>query len=189
MLKLRSRVMHVSKTLLTAVHRKADPLLGTTSQATQEIVADAVSDDPKLCFLCFGNICRSPFAARYCRQLEIDAVSAGFYPEEGRPSPDAAIEVATEFGVDLKPHRSVCVSEEMVNRADLVFLMDCRNLVDYKLAFHDQGVPVAFLGKLNKSGPMIDDPHGSTVPEFQRTYRQIAAAVDTLPELLSESVE
>jgi protein-tyrosine-phosphatase len=77
----------------------------------------------------------------------------------------------------------------MINRANLIFLMDCRNLVDYKLAFRSRATPVAYLGKLGSESPMIEDPHGSRVPEFRRTYNQIAEAVDTLPDLLSESVD
>ncbi|MDQ3870683.1 MAG: hypothetical protein M3301_03585, partial [Chloroflexota bacterium] len=70
-----------------------------------------------LAFVCLGNICRSPFAERLAAERLPDGrrtASAGYFPEEGRPSPGQAVTVAARLGVDLTRHRSRVLSAELV---------------------------------------------------------------------------
>lgn len=151
--------------------------------------------DLRLCFLCYGNICRSPFAARYLRQqLDSGAVSvtsAGFYSEEGRPSPKAAVTAAADFGVDLDSHRSRRGDWRDLITSDALFLMDYGNLFDLKWSVtgpvewyaSDLSARVFFLGAFDGTDDVvIEDPHGSTPDQFRRTYRRIADCVDALAE-------
>src|SRR5947207_2988901 len=69
-----------------------------------------------IAFVCFGNICRSPFAERLANQRLGSArrvASAGYFPEEGRRSPEPAIAAAERFGIDLRPHRSRVLTDEL----------------------------------------------------------------------------
>lgn len=77
-------------------------------------------------FVCLGNICRSPYAERRLR-AELNGhvpkvLSAGFI-RPGRPSPDTALRIAGDRGIDLAGHRSRLVSKEALEHADIVFVM------------------------------------------------------------------
>lgn len=150
----------------------------------------AVRDADRILFLCWGNVCRSPMAARYLEAAlegtpgaDVTVRSAGLGEREGRPSPPTAVEVAARFGVDLSGHRSVRAEEALVAESDAVFVMDRHN---YHLLRSDVGAPegeVFFLSTLAPEGdePVdIPDPHGGDAAEFERVYARIAAAVDRI---------
>ena len=81
-----------------------------------------------------GNILRSPFAAAvYRRELarlgrEAEEVnSAGFVPLAGRPADPRGSRLAAAHGVSLDDHASRVVTAELVDRAELVVVMDREN--------------------------------------------------------------
>ena len=66
--------------------------------------------EPRIIFICQGNICRSPFAAALLRarlcDRRVSIGSAGTLPQPGRATPIFGVEAAAEYGVDLSSHRS-----------------------------------------------------------------------------------
>lgn len=97
--------------------------------------------DPTILFVCLGNICRSPYAEHRLRadlaavgatHLEIE--SAGFVQPD-RPSPPEAQRVAARRGLDLSEHRSRTLDEEIMRRADLIFVMSTGQRRDLEQAF------------------------------------------------------
>ena len=61
-----------------------------------------------LLFLCFGNICRSPFAEIYWNKVVVsigcktpEVTSAGFVEETGRNTPNRFIEMLKVFGENV----------------------------------------------------------------------------------------
>ena len=80
-------------------------------------------------FLCYGNICRSPFAeALWKRRYGCAVWSAGFHSTGGRPTPQRIRRIAQEFDIDLSNHRSRVVSVDDVQRAGTIYVMDSANL-------------------------------------------------------------
>lgn len=79
--------------------------------------------------ICYGNICRSPFAAGLLRARLADTgvrvESAGFFGP-GRRSPDTAVAAARAWHVDLRPHRSQLLVPELVRAADILIVMDAQ---------------------------------------------------------------
>jgi protein-tyrosine-phosphatase len=70
--------------------------------------------------VCYGNICRSPFAAVLEQQLlshggSLRVGSSGFHTAESRHSPEAAVTGAKEFGIDLSVNRSQRITAAAVN--------------------------------------------------------------------------
>jgi protein-tyrosine-phosphatase len=61
-------------------------------------------------FVCTGNICRSPFAEYYARDLwkdrDVVTSSAGTWAMIGNKSTEYMIEVGIQHGLDLTPHRA-----------------------------------------------------------------------------------
>lgn len=134
-----------------------------------------------LLFVCFGNVCRSPFAEQLAlRDLPADrtASSAGHYPEPGRRSPREAVAVARGFGVDLRPHRSRLLSRELVEESDAIFVCDEHNHAAVTALAPGATERTHFLGALDPHGPItIRDPFGGGADEYEGAYAQIAAAI------------
>jgi protein-tyrosine phosphatase len=97
---------------------------------------DAVKLDKRprsLLFVCHGNIMRSPFAAELTR-ARLGAASKQFVIESGgtgaagaRPADPRAIIAAARYGISLEAHRSQMLTPELVERSELICVMDHRN--------------------------------------------------------------
>ena len=84
-------------------------------------------------FVCTGNTCRSPMAAAlfntYVEQKQPDstskwqALSAGLYTMDGLPASSHSISVLREVGIDIAGHRSVQLTEELLEEAEIVATM------------------------------------------------------------------
>ena len=82
---------------------------------------------PRVVFVCWGNICRSPMAERVARQWFADAgvvaevTSAGVSSEElGNPIDRRARRVLEDAAYDAAGHRAHQISAEEIRTADLV---------------------------------------------------------------------
>jgi protein-tyrosine-phosphatase/predicted ATP-grasp superfamily ATP-dependent carboligase len=141
----------------------------------------ALASARRVLFICRGNICRSPFAEQFARSLfgeRIVVSSAGFFPKEGRTSPDNAMQAARELGVDLSRHRSRVLTAQDVAQADAIFVFDPMNLSDLLKAFPGARQRVHFLGALGVDGAVaIPDPWGSSLDSFSQTYHRIAGTL------------
>ena len=152
-----------------------------------ERAVEAVPEDPHLLFVCLGNICRSPFAARFAereaerRGVPVTATSAGFIQRTGRPTPATGVSVASEYGVDLTKHRSAVLDRADVEAADAVFVMDARNYHDLTQAYPDS--EPFFLRPVATREPHafeVADPNREGRAAFERAYDDIASAVRAL---------
>lgn len=82
---------------------------------------------PRVVFVCWGNICRSPMAERVAKKAFEDAgvpaviTSAGVSSEEyGNPMDPRAVRVLSAHGYDTSPHRVHKITADDIDRADLV---------------------------------------------------------------------
>ena len=78
-------------------------------------------------FVCWGNICRSPFAQYYAQKFlpeSIEVLSCGYHTHDGRYCPYEAIAAAKKFGIDLTNHRSRVINENLVQNAQAIFVFD-----------------------------------------------------------------
>ena len=139
-------------------------------------------------FLCYGNICRSAYAAAVARARlapEIVVTSAGFFGPD-RPSPVEAIAVAAERHVDLGGHRSRLVTSELLAGADAIVVMELRQRE--RLLVGNPGIAprVYLLGDLDPQ-PIrrrdVPDPYGEPLTAFQACFDRIERCVDTLAAL------
>jgi protein-tyrosine-phosphatase len=134
-----------------------------------------------IAFVCYGNICRSPFAEHVARRHLGSGrriVSAGFYPEEGRGPPGVAIDVARELGVDLASHRSKVFDEELAREAEAIFVFDQANYRNVLEAHPTARGRVHFIGALAEHGHVVvADPFGAPREHFVETYERITALI------------
>lgn len=131
-------------------------------------------------FVCYGNICRSPFAAAVARQSltpSVRVLSAGTGGQDGRPSPSAARSAATAFGVSLEDHRSQSVTSDLVRRADAIFVFDEHNAGEMRRRFPEARHRLHLLGALTDGPLVIGDPIHGGDEAFHLTYARISRAL------------
>jgi protein-tyrosine-phosphatase/predicted ATP-grasp superfamily ATP-dependent carboligase len=135
-------------------------------------------------FVCKGNICRSPFAEHYARNVfppGIDIKSYGTHKQDGRNSPAEAIASATRFGVDLRHHESDSITEEGVKKADIIFVFDWENLQKLVERFPFVRTKVHLFSEINPRSPLfIQDPYGKDLDAFNKSYEMIAHSLNTI---------
>src|ERR1044071_6689529 len=143
----------------------------------------ATGGPPKIVFVCYGNICRSPLAARLAAQClrGVDIESAGFHQEEGRSCPEKIQRISNSFGADLSGHRSRKATPEILANADLVIATDKENLNSLRREFPKVLERTTLLGLFgNPPAIAIADPYLADEAITQRICEQVRSSVDGL---------
>ena len=139
----------------------------------------------QILFVCTGNTCRSPMAARFCRKYfsdilgcqvdELDDLgykidSAGIAAIDGIPASEHAVEVCHKQQIDLTGHRSRPLTLQDIEQSDLIFTMSRSHRADII-----QALPLAskkcFM--LDPKGD-IQDPIGLGIDVYRTCFRQIS---------------
>ena len=176
------------KGILAGVRRRVmRPFLARRARArhrrtVSELAAGRITAD-RLLFVCYGNICRSPFAEKVASSQSPQRLveSAGFHQAVGRPSPANMQFAAHQLGIDLADWRSSLVTSERIEGADLVILFDLHNFALYEREFGQTRAHVVMLGLLADSPDLeISDPYGRGNDEAVRVGRQIQESVARL---------
>ena len=137
-------------------------------------------------FICQGNICRSPFAALRAAQLLRDAglgriacASAGLRTTQAAAPPQDARDAAVAFAVTLDGHVPLQLSQALVDRYDLLVVMEAKQLDAVRAAYPDAADRVVLL-PLFGDGAMsgyarwnIADPFGRPRQDFDACYTRI----------------
>ena len=144
----------------------------------------------KILFICTGNVCRSPMAEGLLRHMlrgrnDIQVASAGLGALEGMGATDVAVDVMTEYGIDISSHASQSLGGELVQQADFIFTMT-RQQYDAIQALYPPAAEKTFLVReFEEMRPAenkdIADPIGQSVDVYRRTRDQIR---DALPSLI-----
>lgn len=154
-------------------------------------------------FVCTGNTCRSPMAQGLLQQaLEeigittVEAKTAGVMTTTGLlPTPEA-IQVMDSAGIDIRKHRSVPLTVEMIRKADLVLGMTPFHVQFALRMFQDHYEhteeadaarnKVFLLKEYTKSdlkNYQITDPMGMTLEVYKRVFREIKLSISKLVEM------
>lgn len=144
--------------------------------------AIGMADRPRtVLFVCYGNICRSPYAAAsFGRSAPpgITVWSAGFVGP-GRPTPPHGIDAAERRGIDLRAHRSQLLTSALA-AADLVVVMDSGQQRSLATQF-GRTTGVVLLGDL--------DPHPIDTRTVRDPYDQETAVFDAVYERIDRCIE
>jgi len=145
-------------------------------------------------FVCIGNICRSPFAQGLFTKLIRQEGYKGFHSESagllalpGNSVTFLAQKVAVEHGVDLSGHKAKRLSQNLVDRADLILVME-KTHKDELIADFPEATDKTFLlhrfscyGSRNRG---IADPYGLQYDAYRFCYLDIEDAVSGLVDYL-----
>jgi protein-tyrosine-phosphatase len=142
---------------------------------------------------CYGNICRSPFAAvLLARALAsapkaqpVSITGAALACRPSRPSPERAVAAAARRGVDLAAHRSRYADDALLEAADLVLVFDAANLnllAARGLQLQREALRLREVLVDAGSGEIADPVDGDDAT-FDRTYALIERAVPALQQM------
>ena len=153
----------------------------------------------KICFVCSGNIVRSPLAeglfihtvneAGVAHRYEVD--SAGTGPWHVGERPDRRMrQVAAERGLRYDGRARQFKREDM-DRFDLILAMDRDNWAHLKsmAITPEHHKKIRMLREFDPQGGSLDsvpDPYYGGMDGFERTYDMIARSVDNLLRILEQ---
>ncbi len=127
--------------------------------------------------VCIGNICRSPMAeAILAAQLpDMTVSSVGIGALVGHPADDMAQQLMAARGLDISSHRARQASREIVQRADMILVMDHKQRKYLEEQYQGTTGKIFRLGEFSKSD--VPDP-----------YRQSQAAFEDALALIDQGV-
>lgn len=145
----------------------------------------------KLLFICMGNTCRSPMAAKIFKKMfksisitDIECDSAGWCTSGGQKASGNAVAVCAEIGANLENHVSKSVAECDLNEYDKLIFLD----INVAGAALEAGIQKEKMLVMNK-GRGIPDPYGGDI-EIYRYVREMIMGdfFDLLPVICDVSV-
>jgi protein-tyrosine phosphatase len=143
-----------------------------------------------LLFVCFGNIIRSPMCEALARQSlaeqkrsDIIVTSAGTHAIPGRQAHPYAISTASQMGIDLSHHNARALNAEMVEQADAILAMDCRNVVELVSQFPRARNKIYMLGAYAENHGKfveIEDPYYGHEEMTRECYKRLKSCIERL---------
>jgi protein-tyrosine phosphatase len=137
--------------------------------------------------LCYGNLCRSPFAGVLlaANRCDLSIRSAGLNAKEGNPADGSALRVSRQFDVDLGDHRTHRVSSEDLAWSHLVLVMEGHQVAGVRRLGAEHTQKTYLLGDFLPTPPhRIEDPWGRGDEVFEATFAKIVHALAQLSRLL-----
>ena len=142
-----------------------------------------------VCFVCLGNVNRSPYAAAALRRLlsgrpegSVRVESAGLIGP-GRPCPTLTREVAGEHGFDLLEHVSRLLTRQQADAAELIAVMSPAIAAELETDFGQPASKLLVLGDLDPVAGWrreIKDPYDQPRAVFEATFDRIDRCVMSL---------
>jgi protein-tyrosine-phosphatase len=152
------------------------------------------SDVSSILFVCYGNVCRSPYAAAaFARTLarrggdSVQVASAGFIGP-GRIPPETALAAAERRGLDVSNHRSRLLTPQIIRAASVVVVMAADQAAGIR-ARYGSDVYVLLLGDLDPlpiETRTVTDPWGLSADVFDMVFERIDRCVSELVRLVTE---
>lgn len=135
----------------------------------------------KICFVCTGNACRSPFAECVTKRLLADAgvngievFSLGTLDWGENPRDAAMVDVARELGYELSGSTTVMTRERLMT-ADAIIVFDeyHRDAVTRVLDYGHWGRIVLFNKIAFDEEGNVEDPHYQTATVYRNVAKHI----------------
>lgn len=141
----------------------------------------------RLVFVCKGNICRSAYAERKARSMNLPAISCGLRIRADMCPPDA-LATASARGVDLSGHRPRSFEDIVLASGDLMIAMEPMQANQVHEAALATDAQVTLLGLFSTPRrPWLQDPYGLSAAYFSRCFEIIDSALTVLAAHLHEN--
>ncbi|EIB98245.1 MULTISPECIES: protein-tyrosine-phosphatase [Pantoea] len=136
--------------------------------------------------VCVGNICRSPTGERLFKRAlpDLDVRSAGLGALVGHPADQTASDVAAAQGLSLDGHQAQQLTAEMCRQADLILVMEKRQIEQVNRIDPAARGKTMLLGHwLNQKE--IADPYRKSREAFEEIYGLLENATQKWVNVLS----
>jgi protein-tyrosine phosphatase len=144
----------------------------------------------KILLVCSGNVSRSFLAEvllkRELRSLgaeDIAVSSAGIYAYPGSPPDPRMVDYLAKAGIAYEPHEARGVTQEEVERADLIIVMEKNHASTIESSWPEAAGKVELFGKFVSGDWTEDDvidPYGKSPYHYRVTQSQISLGVQNL---------
>ncbi len=155
----------------------------------------------RICFVCLGNICRSPIAEVVMRSLldkegladrvEVSSAGTGDW-HIGERADHRTIAVLERHGYDGSAHRARQFLAQSIDDCDLVIAMDQANVTTLqRMLGNDDGAKVRLLREFdpNATGSDVPDPYYGGDESFDEVLTMIESACRGLLDYVRSDVD
>jgi protein-tyrosine phosphatase len=154
----------------------------------------------RVCFVCLGNICRSPMAEVVARarlaqagladRVVVDSAGTGDWHVGGQMHQGAKRQLA-ESGYDGSAHRARQIRPSWLAERDLVLAMDANNLATLShYGRDDTDHRIRLFGEVGDlGGKDVPDPYGADRAEFARALAMVESGVAHLVTRLADLLQ
>ena len=156
-------------------------------------------DHGHILVVCTGNICRSPMAEGLLKHAlagqdgplqSLKVVSAGVAARSGDPVSENAVITLKKAGIDISSHRSRPITQEMIDKATVVFGMteSHRSIIQLKAAPVPKHLYLFREFLPEKSDVEICDPYGGPLKAYETSRDEMVEAIPSLIAFLKTLV-
>ncbi len=145
-------------------------------------------------FVCDGNVSRSFLAERLLKNEighpnkdEFSILSAGLSAFPGSPPDPQMVSYLTKLGISAAGHKSRQITEEDVDWADLILVMEKYHIARIQNLWPEAKTKVELLSKYISGGQFADDipdPFGRSPFHYRLSQSQITLAIRSLAKKL-----
>jgi protein-tyrosine phosphatase len=118
----------------------------------------------------------------------VEVFSAGLAAYEGSPPTSQAIEVMKSHGVDISQNRSKLVTEEIIEKSEIIFGMSGSHISELQTKFPGSKRKVYLLRefeeKYNPKDPDIFDPIGLPSHAYENCFELMKKPIEKVADML-----
>lgn len=149
----------------------------------------------KIGFICTGNSCRSPMAECYFKSiiaenLKTSVFSAGTACASGWNASHEAIEIMDRLNLDLRSHKSMPLSNEMVETTDMLIVMTNMHKEVIVSRWPEASKKVYLLREFEENSNINDqeimDPVGFPVEIYEKCFDLMKKPLEHLGEIICQ---